>query len=72
MKNKKELYLILMIIVDVSWFASIILDTIMKRSTLLIVIDIITTILFTIITIIYYKKSEYFITKKIKKDSLKK
>ena len=70
MKNRKEIILLLFIVVDVVWFASIFVDFTNQKTTIGI-IDIVVTILFVFLTIAYYNHDDYFSVKKIKKETKK-
>ena len=71
MKNRKELILLLFIVIDIIWFISIFVDFANKKTGVAIV-DIVVTILFSFFTFAYYNHSDYFAIKKIKKDTKKK
>ena len=71
MKNKKEIMLTLLIVIDVVWILSIFIDYTNKGLNMAI-FDAVVSIIFIIITIMFYNYDDYFAIKKIKKDTKKK
>jgi len=71
MKNKKEIILLLFILIDVIWFISIFVDY-ANNKTGVAIVDIVVTVLFCFLTFAFYNRDDYFAVKKIKKDTKKK